>query len=128
MTRWFAPALVALIGLAPVAFADKPRRGLQTFEQDSTEVKDVNKRPSKMKGWVEAEEEPEFEFPWKQLLGALACFAIAAPFAYKLYQNVNGEIAASKEDKFGDPDVDARPAAPARVRRKLTGERPSTGS
>ncbi len=128
MTRWCAAAFAAFIFVAPLAFADKPRRGLQKFDDEATEVKDVTKRPSKMKGWVEAEDSDEFDFPWKQVLGALVCFAIAAPFAWKLYANVNGEIAAAKEDKFGDPDVPEPAAAPVRVRRKLTGDRPSAGS
>jgi len=128
MTRWLAPAFATFIFVAPLAFADRPRRGLQKFEDDATEVKDINKRPSKMKGWVETEETGELDFPWKQVLGALVCFAIAAPFAWKLYSNVNSEIAAAKEDKFGDPDVAEPAAAPVRVRRKLTGDRPSAGS
>jgi hypothetical protein len=127
-TRRLAAALAAFLFVAPLAFADKPRRGLQKFDDEATEVKDVSKRPTKMKGWVEtAESSDEFDFPWKQVLGALVCFAIAAPFAWRLYSNVNAEIASAKEDKFGDPEVPG-PAAPVRVRRKLTGDRPSAGS
>lgn len=120
MKRWFFATIAALVVAAPLAFADKPRRGLQKYEEDTSEVKDLNKRPSKVKGWVEVEEAPdaEFKFPWMQLGGALLCFVIAAPFAWKLYQNVNEEIASTRSEKdTGAP----------RVRRKLTGER-STGA
>lgn len=119
MTRWIFATIAALVLAAPLAFADKPRRGLQKYEDDSSEVKDLNKRPSKVKTWVESEENApeEVTFPWIQIGGALLCFAIAAPFAWKLFANVNDEIAAAKEDA----------AAPVRVRRKLTGER-STGA
>lgn len=120
MIRWLLLALVTFGFTAPLAFADKPRRGLQKFDDEATEVRDLNRKPSKMKGWVEEEDPEEFDFPWKQVLGALACFALAAPFAYKLYTNVNAEIASTKEEKEDKP--------PPRVRRKLTGERPSQSS
>ncbi len=121
MTRWVFATLAALVLAAPLAFADKPRRGLQKYEDDSTEVKDLSKKPSKVKSWVESEENApeEFTFPWMQIGGALLCFAIAAPFAWKLYGNVNNEIASTKDEKDN--------GAPVRVRRKLTGER-STGA
>jgi hypothetical protein len=120
MKRWVFATIVALVVAAPLAFADKPRRGLQKYEEDTSEVKDLSKKPSKVKTWVEIEEEPdsEFKFPWIQLGGALLCFALAAPFAWRLYRNVNDEIASTKDEK----DLGAAP----RVRRKLTGER-STG-
>ncbi len=119
MTRWIFATIAALVLAAPLAFADKPRRGLQKYEDDSSEVKDLNKKPSKVKTWVESEENApeEVTFPWIQIGGALLCFAIAAPFAWKLFGNVNSEIAAAKEDA----------ATPVRVRRKLSGER-STGA
>jgi hypothetical protein len=49
------------------------------------------------------------------MLGALLCFALAAPFGWKLYQNVTGEIAAARDNQ----------GQPVRVRRKLTSDRPS---
>lgn len=121
MKRWLVASIASLALAAPLAFADKPRRGLQKYEEDSGEVKDLNKKPSKVKTWVEAEDpEAEFKFPWIQLGGALLCFALAAPFAWKLYRNVNDEIASAKDEK----DLGGAP----RVRRKLTGERSTPGA
>jgi hypothetical protein len=119
MTRWIALTGLCAVLLAPVAFADKLRGKLPTYTEDTTEVRDLNKRPSKVKAYVETDEQPpeHFEFPWKPVLGTLLCFALAAPFAWKLFQNVNGEIAASKDNQ-----------QPVRVRRKLTSERPSAES
>lgn len=96
------------------AFADRPRRGLQKYEEDTSEVRDLNRRPSKVRTWVESDEPDEtFEFPWKQVMGTLGCLALAAPFAFRYFKNVNGEIAAAKEDQ----------AAPVRVRRKIPSTR-----
>lgn len=122
MTRWFLVTVAAVVLASPFAFADKPKRGLQKFDSENTEVKDVNKRPSRVGTWVEEpENQPmEWDFPWMAVGGTLLCFAIAAPFAWKLFRNVNDEIAAAKTE----PDQ-APPAAPVRVRRKLTTERPS---
>jgi heat shock protein HslJ len=71
MKRVLFASIAAAVLAAPLAFADKPRRGLQKYEEDTTEVKDVNKRPSKVKSWVEAEEDApiEFQFPWMQVGG-----------------------------------------------------------
>lgn len=124
MSRALLIVLAVSAVSAPVAFGDKPRRGLQKYDDSSVEVRDINKRPSKVKAFVESEEQPpeSFEFPWKHVLGVLACLAIAAPFAWRLYSNVNEEIASTKEDR----EPGAPP--PVRVRRKLTGDRPSQSS
>lgn len=113
MSRFFLLSSFVVL-LASGVFADKPRSRLQTFKEDTSEVRDLNRRPSKVKTWVETDEpDAEFEFPWKQALGAIACFAIAAPFALRLYRHLNGEIAATKEEP------------PVRVRRKIPSSRPS---
>jgi hypothetical protein len=110
MVRWLA--VILIVGSTFPALADKPRRGLSTYAEDESQVRDISKRPSKVKTFVETEEQPpeEFEFPWKHLAGVLLCFAVAAPFAFRLYRNVNDEIAASKEGL-------------ARPRRRLSTER-----
>jgi hypothetical protein len=118
MIRWIALAGLVVVFTAPVASADKLRGGrLPAYSEDTTEVRDVNKRPSKVKQFAEVDEQPAetIEIPWKQMLGALLCFALAAPFGWKLYQNVTGEIAAARDNQ----------GQPVRVRRKLTSDRPS---
>ncbi|MDX2011695.1 MAG: hypothetical protein SFW67_15955 [Myxococcaceae bacterium] len=117
MTRWIALAGLFVALAAPEAAADKLRGRLPTYSEDTTEVRDLNKRPSKVKEFTETDEQPpeSFQFPWKQLLGTLLCFALAAPFAWRLFRNVNDEIASAKDNQ-----------QPVRVRRKLTSERPST--
>jgi hypothetical protein len=119
MNRWLPLAALCAVLLAPDASADKLRGKLPAYTEDTTEVRDLNKRPSKVKPFVESEEQPpeHFEFPWKHVLGTLLCFALAAPFAWRLFRNVNDEIAASKDNQ-----------QPVRVRRKLTSERPSAES
>ncbi len=114
----FGLVLGVAVLLGSAAFADKPRRGLTTFAPSTDEVKDLNKRPSKVKGWVEEDPQgsTEFEFPWKQVGGALLCFAIAAPFGWKLYQSTTEEIASTK-DQSGP-----------RVRRKLPRDQPPAES
>jgi hypothetical protein len=102
MTRWIVLAGLVVVFTAPVASADKLRGGrLPTYTEDTTEV---DEQPAET-----------IELPWKQILGALLCFALAAPFGWKLYQNVTGEIAAAKDNQ----------GQPVRVRRKLTSDRPS---
>ncbi len=104
--------------LASPAFADRPRGRLSNFAPSTDEVKDLNKRPSKVKTWVEDDPQgsTDWEFPWKQVGGALLCFAIAAPFGWKLYQNTTEEIASTK-DQSGP-----------RVRRKIPREQPPAES
>jgi hypothetical protein len=120
MTRWPFLTAAALALASSAAFADGPRNRLQKFDAESTEVKDVTKRPSKVGTWVESpENQPvEWTFPWMGVLGTLLCLGVAAPFAWRLYRNVNDEIANTKSE----PDA---PPPPVRVRRKLTTERPS---
>jgi hypothetical protein len=122
MNRWLTAAFAAFIVWAPsTTFADKPRQGLQTFDHETVEVKSVAKRPSKVRTWVETEENDEAPaFPWKAVLGALACFATAAPFAWKFFNNVNEEIAATKASRFGDQD-EGELTLPPRTRRKVPG-------
>jgi hypothetical protein len=115
MRRWCALAALILVHAAPAVYADRPRGRLTTYTEETAEVRDLNRRPSKVKVYTEVEEQPStYEFPWKQVLGALLSFALAAPFAWLLFRNVNGEIAASKEGQ-----------QPGRVRRKAPADRPA---
>ncbi len=116
MTRWLFAAIVASVLAAP-ALGDRPKRGLQKYDGETTETRDVNRRPSKVGVWVEdPDSQPQdWSFPWMPVLGTLLCFGIAAPFAWRLYRNVNDEIAANKTEPDQPP--------PVRVRRKLTTER-----
>ncbi|MCA3011097.1 MAG: hypothetical protein INH41_01720 [Myxococcaceae bacterium] len=116
MRRCCALSALLFVLSAPAVFADKPRGRLTTYTEDASEVRDLNRRPSKVKVYTEVEEQPAtFEFPWKQVLGALLSFSLAAPFAWMLFRNVNDEIAASKEGQ-----------KPGRVRRKAPAERPAS--